>query len=183
MKAPIIITEPEFHKCKNYFTSLSDQFEWIVTSSKESFLADRIKNSNARVAVLGIDKYTGPIYEALSGNAKDNPALIARYGVGHDGIDPELCRKNNILLSITKETLDRSVAEHSISLLFALAKNTAKNDKTARSGLWEGNKSYELFNKKIGIAGFGKIGRITASIASQGLGMKVVVFDTTSLPK
>jgi D-3-phosphoglycerate dehydrogenase len=75
-----------------------------------------------------------------------------------------------------------SVAEHTIALLLAVAKNIVRSDGEVRSGMrWEIAAphlvNHELRGKTLGIVGFGAVGRRVAAIASLGLGMRVLGCD------
>jgi len=75
-----------------------------------------------------------------------------------------------------------SVAEHTIALLLAVAKNLVRGDAEVRSRVhWEVAAphlvNHELRGKTLGIVGFGAVGRRVADIASLGLGMRVLGCD------
>jgi D-3-phosphoglycerate dehydrogenase / 2-oxoglutarate reductase len=75
-----------------------------------------------------------------------------------------------------------SVAEHTIALLLAVAKNIVRGDTEVRSrASWEVAAphlvNHELRGKTLGIVGFGAVGRRVAGIASLGLGMRVLGCD------
>jgi D-3-phosphoglycerate dehydrogenase len=76
-----------------------------------------------------------------------------------------------------------SVAEHTIALLLAVAKNIVRGDAEVRSGVhWQVAAphlvNHELHGKTLGIVGFGAVGRRVAAIASLGLGMRVLGYDS-----
>jgi len=76
-----------------------------------------------------------------------------------------------------------SVAEHTIALLLAVAKNLVRGDAEVRSRVhWEVAAphlvNHELRGKTLGIVGFGAVGRRVADIASLGLGMRVLGCDS-----
>jgi D-3-phosphoglycerate dehydrogenase / 2-oxoglutarate reductase len=75
-----------------------------------------------------------------------------------------------------------SVAEHTIALLLAVAKNIVRGDTEVRSRAhWDVAApqlaNHELRGKTLGIVGFGAVGRRVAAIASDGLGMHVLGCD------
>jgi D-3-phosphoglycerate dehydrogenase len=75
-----------------------------------------------------------------------------------------------------------SVAEHTIALLLAVAKNLVRGDAEVRSRVpWEVAAphlvNHELRGKTLGIVGFGAVGSRVAAIASRGLGMRVLGCD------
>src|SRR5579863_9362353 len=73
---------------------------------------------------------------------------------------------------------DTAVAEHSIALMFACARDVALSDRKIRTGTWEPLEGVQLYGKTLGIIGLGGIGREVARIAA-GIGMKVIGWNRT----
>ena len=109
----ILITDKEFTKAKAVFKSAKG-FDVKSAPTEETALAEAILSNNCRAVIMGVDKYTGPLYEALNKTSQNKGAIIARYGVGHDGVDKALATKYNIVVANTPGVLDISVAEHAI---------------------------------------------------------------------
>ena len=88
---------------------------------------------------------------------------ISRHGVGYDNVDLNFIKKNNISLLITATANAVAVAEHVVSMFLAVSKSIKRYDKEVRDGNFKKNassiKTFELFNKNILIAGFGRIGK------------------------
>jgi D-3-phosphoglycerate dehydrogenase len=103
---------------------------------------------------------------------------VGRAGVGVDNIDITAATEAGILVLNSPEGNTASAAEHTIALMFALARKIPAADVSLKSGAWERNKfmGCELFNKTLGVIGLGKVGSRVAH-AAQALGMKVLVFD------
>ncbi|MEN3184376.1 MAG: hydroxyacid dehydrogenase [Atribacterota bacterium] len=105
--------------------------------------------------------------------------VICRVGVGLDNIDVEYARSRGIAVYNVPGGNAISVAEHTLALLFALAKDLFWYDRRVREGDWGSRHSYrasELFGKTLGLVGFGTIGREVARICLS-LGMRVLFFD------
>ncbi|MEC8074002.1 MAG: NAD(P)-dependent oxidoreductase [Pseudomonadota bacterium] len=106
--------------------------------------------------------------------------VISRHGVGYDNVDLNYIKKNNISLLITATANAVAVAEHVITMFLTLSKNVETYDKEVRAGNFKSNaskiKTFELLNKNILIAGFGRIGRklISRCLAFDA---KVYVYD------
>jgi len=181
LKEAVVITEKEYKKGEGFFSEYGDSIEWIPCQADEKAVARSIEASGARIVVLGVERYSGSLYKALAGNTNSGPGLIARHGVGFDGIDLDLCRKHNIFLTITPGSLDRSVAEHVMALLLSMARNIPVLDNRMHNNQFNPKTGFELFSKVLGIAGFGNIGRKVALIASRGFGMKINTYDSLSL--
>ncbi len=181
MKEPVVVTEKEYGKGEHFFSEYADSIQWIPCQADERAVTRSIEASGARILVLGVERYSGSLYPALAGNAGAGPGLIARHGVGFDGINLDLCRKHNIFLTISPGSLDRSVAEHVMALLLSTARNIPALDNRMRNNQFNPKTGFELFNKVLGIAGFGNIGKKAALIASRGFGMQVNAYDSLSL--
>jgi D-3-phosphoglycerate dehydrogenase len=77
-----------------------------------------------------------------------------------------------------------TTAEHAIAMMMALTRNIPQGTLSLKDGRWDKKKlqGREVFNKTLGIIGFGKIGSIVADRA-KGLRMKVVVYDPFVSPE
>jgi len=73
---------------------------------------------------------------------------------------------------------DTAVAEHTIALMFACARDLARMDRTVRSGTWAPLEGMQLLGKTLGVIGLGGIGSEVARIA-KGIGMEVIAFNRT----
>lgn len=181
MKEIVICTEAQFAKGEQTFRKYGAGYRWISCPEEERALADCVRENNARIVVLGVYKYRDQLYRALRESAGEGPALITRHGVGYDGIDLKLCEELNIMATITPGTLDLSVAEHTVALMLALVRGIPALDRSMREERFAPVTTSEVAGRTLGLAGFGKIGKQVAGIASRGLGMNVVAFDCLSL--
>ena len=107
--------------------------------------------------------------------------IIARFGVGHDGIDKEKAKNKNIYVTNTPGVLDTSVAEHTVWLMGCLARKVAEADQNMHRKEWKPSVGFELSGKTISIIGCGAIGRKVARICSFGFDMNVIGFDIAEL--
>ena len=109
-----------------------------------------------------------------------NLKIISRHGVGYDNIDIDYLNRNKIALGITSTSNAVSVAEHVMSFFIYLTKNLSLSDSLVKQGNFERKSElpnfFELFEKKVLIVGFGRIGKEVAK-RCQGFDMKVYVFD------
>ena len=113
-------------------------------------------------------------------SASPNLKVIGRTGVGYDSVDIEAATARGIPVVITPGANNRSVAEHSVALIFALAKNLVEGHEETRKGGFakaRGNgKVFELLGKQIGFIGLGAIGIETANLC-RALGMETAAYD------
>ncbi len=103
---------------------------------------------------------------------------IVRAGVGVDNIDVAAATRKGIVVMNTPGGNTVSTAEHTISLLLALARHIAGADASVKQGKWERNRiiGTQLAGKTIGIIGLGRVGREVARRVA-AFDMKVLGFD------
>ena len=111
------------------------------------------------------------------------PALeiVSCYGVGTDAIDLKHARARNVSVTNTPDVLTKDVADMALALILALLRKIAQGDAYVRSGAWKfANMALgaSLTGKRIGILGFGRIGRAVAQRA-QGFETKIAYSDIT----
>jgi D-3-phosphoglycerate dehydrogenase len=104
--------------------------------------------------------------------------VIGRAGVGVDNVDVEAATKRGIVVANAPQSNVVTAAEHTLALLLALARNVPQAHASLTSGKWERSKfsGVELYEKTLGIVGFGRIGQLVAQRA-KGFGMRIVAFD------
>jgi D-3-phosphoglycerate dehydrogenase / 2-oxoglutarate reductase len=104
--------------------------------------------------------------------------VIGRAGVGVNNVDVAAATKRGIVVANAPQSNVISAAEHTIALMLALARNVPQAHASLSSGRWERSAlgGVELYEKTLGILGFGRIGQLVAARAL-GLGMRVVAFD------
>ncbi len=107
-------------------------------------------------------KVTKPVIAAAT-----NLRVIGRAGIGVDNVDVETATKQGIVVMNTPGGNNVTTAEHTISLMFALARNIPQAVFSLRSGRWEREKfiGSEICNKVLGVIGLGNIGAIVADRA------------------
>jgi D-3-phosphoglycerate dehydrogenase len=104
--------------------------------------------------------------------------VIGRAGAGVDNIDVKAATAKGIVVMNTPGGNSNAVAELTIGLLLALAREIPRGDATMKAGKWE-KKSFlgtELSGKTLGLVGIGFVGSKVAAKA-RGLDMKVMVHD------
>ncbi len=152
----------------------------IKTNVAQDHLAKYINDKN--IDVLLVRSATKAKKDLI--DACPNLKIIGRGGVGMDNIDVEYARSKSIEVFNTPGASSNSVAElvfaHLGGLLRFLHESNRQMPLEGDSRFKDLKKSYakgmELRGKKIGIIGFGRIGKAVARIA-YSLGMKVQVHD------
>ena len=136
-------------------------------------MAGVIRARQVSHVIIGVESYSGPLYEALPVGG-----VIARFGLGHDGVNKPLATERSLLCTNTPGVLDDSVAEHAVNLLLAAARHTTTLPAEMKAGKWSPQLGCELKGKTLAIIGCGAIGQRVARIAAHGLGMRVVGCET-----
>jgi D-3-phosphoglycerate dehydrogenase len=109
---------------------------------------------------------------------------IVRAGVGVDNIDVAAATRKGIIVMNTPGGNTVSTAEHTITMMMAMARHIPAADQSVHAKKWERSKfvGSQLAGKVLGIVGLGRIGREVARRAA-GLDMKVVGFDPFLAPE
>ncbi|MDQ2741481.1 MAG: aminotransferase class V-fold PLP-dependent enzyme [Chloroflexota bacterium] len=103
--------------------------------------------------------------------------LVARAGIGVDNVDVEAATRRGILVINAPLGNVRSTAEHTIALIFALARRVPQADRAVRDGSWKnGYQGMQLAGKRLGVVGLGKVGKQVASMAA-AIGLEVIGHD------
>ncbi|MEK9181534.1 MAG: D-glycerate dehydrogenase [Patescibacteria group bacterium] len=108
--------------------------------------------------------------------------IFSNYATGFDNIDILEAKGRGIAVANAPADLTSlAVAEHAITLMFALAKRIVEADQFVRSGKYEGWSPMnfigtDIFGKTLGLVGAGRIGEKVAHYA-KGLGLKIIYTD------
>ena len=104
--------------------------------------------------------------------------VIARAGVGVDNIDMEAATSSGIAVVNAPAANTIAAAEHTMSLMLALARNLPQAHQSLKQGKWERREfmGIEVRNKTLGILGLGRVGSEVARRA-QSFGMPLLGYD------
>lgn len=106
--------------------------------------------------------------------------VIGRHGAGVDIVDIEAATKRRLPVVFTPLGPTESTAEHAFMLMMAAARKLTYLDRKIRMGNYHIRDhviGYELLNAKVGLVGFGNIGKRFAEMCRDALHMKVYAFD------
>ena len=106
-----------------------------------------------------------------------NLKAVCKFGVGTDNIDLDYAKEKGIFVGRTVGSNSNAVAEHVLALMFTDAKNLYNTFKEVKEHQWNKLTGQEISGKKLGIIGFGMIGKIIATYGN-GLSMKVSAYDS-----
>jgi D-3-phosphoglycerate dehydrogenase len=124
-----------------------------------------------RATIAGSEPYTRQVLEA-------HPQLrvIARAGVGFDAVDLTAATEKGVAVTIAPGTNQESVAEHTLAMILALAKNIVPQHIGTRKGEWPRQANLPLRGRTLGIAGLGRIGKAVA-VRGAAFGMRLLAFE------
>jgi phosphoglycerate dehydrogenase-like enzyme len=136
--------------------------------TEEELLA-KLKGINASLA--GSEPYTRRVLEA-------NPQLrvIARAGVGFDAVDVAAATEHGVAVTICPGTNQDAVAEHTFTLILALAKGLINQHLATRQGKWPRSATLPLRGRTLGIVGLGRIGKAVA-LRGVAFGMHILAYE------
>ncbi|SFT01582.1 C-terminal binding protein [Halostagnicola kamekurae] len=127
-----------------------------------------------------IDRLLAAPYTASVVDALEACDVIARCGIGVDGIDLERAAQRGMYVLNVPEYCQYEVSEHTMMLLLAVERTLPTYDTAMKDGVWARDVTtpsvHRLHGQTMGLVGFGTIGRLVAERAD-AFGMEVVAFD------
>jgi D-3-phosphoglycerate dehydrogenase len=122
-------------------------------------------------SLAGSEPYTRRVLDA-------HPQLrvIARAGVGYDAVDLEAATEHGVAVTITPNTNQDAVAEHTFTHILALAKNLISQHQGTIQGKWPRQANLPLRGRTLGIAGLGRIGKAVA-LRGACFGMRLLAYE------
>jgi D-3-phosphoglycerate dehydrogenase len=136
--------------------------------------------SSAEVARLlpGMDGYIAglDVIDRKALASADCLKIIARYGVGVDNVDLSAAREKGIMVTNTPGANSVSVAELTVGLILALARQIPQGVSATRLGLFPRLNGLSITGKTVGIVGLGSIGKQVARRLS-GFDCQILAYD------
>ena len=150
--------------------------EGIDVDVKTGLAPEELKGIIGQYDALVIRSATKVTEDILS--AATNLKVVGRAGIGLDNVDIPAATKNGVIVMNTPSGNVVTTAEHAISMMLSLTRNIPSGTSSLKDGRWDKKllQGREIYNKVLGVIGFGKIGSIVADRA-RGLKMKVMVYD------
>ena len=126
---------------------------------------------DADALILGNDNLPASVIKKLK-----KLKIIARYGVGFDGVDLAEARDRGIEVTYAPAANREETADFTMGLILDLERHITQMAIATRSGGWEKMTGTSLYGKTIGIIGVGQIGTAVARRA-MGFGMDILGYD------
>ena len=101
--------------------------------------------------------------------------VLSLWGTGTDHVDLGAARDYRVTVTNTPGVSAVAMAEHTLALMLAVARDIPRIDRKTRKGAWPRGFVTQLHGKTLGVVGLGAIGMQTARIAN-GIGMRVIAW-------
>ncbi len=133
-------------------------------------LIERIKEFDVVVNIRAYTRLSREVFAACP-----RVRLVSVWGAGTDNVDLDAALDLGVTVTNTPGANAAAVAEHTMALLLALARQIPSLDREVRSGKWPKGELVQVSGKVMGLIGFGAIGKGVAKIA-KGMGMEVLAW-------
>lgn len=102
--------------------------------------------------------------------------IVSMYGVGVNHIDLVAARRKGVIVTNCPGSNDQAVADLAMGLMLSVARSIPQIDRDIRAGYWKKYLGGELWQKKLGLIGFGNIAKGVAHRA-KGFAMELSAYD------
>ena len=102
--------------------------------------------------------------------------IVTMYGVGVNHIDLKAAQRKGVIVTNCPGSNDQAVADLTMGLMLAVARNIPQIDRDIREGDWKKYLGGELWQKKLGLIGLGNIAKGVAYRA-KGFDMQLTAYD------
>ena len=165
--------------CDRLEEKVLDKFEELgeITNISESKTKTEDLKSNIVDTDIVVIRSGTKINKDILENA-NNLKIIARCGVGVDNVDVEEATNKKIYVTNSPNANIISVAELTIGLIISAARKIHISNNSLKDKKWDRNKflGTELYQKQLGLVGFGKAAKEVAKRLS-AFGMNIVFYD------
>jgi D-3-phosphoglycerate dehydrogenase len=162
---PVMVGSSAFKKLSDYKVQV-----YQSRPASPSDLAARIGDAEIAINIRASSRFNREVFR-ISPKLR----LISIWGTGTDHVDLEAAKACGIRVTNTPRVSAAAVAEHTLSLLMAVAKQTVSLDSQVREGKWPRGLATQLGGKTLGLIGTGAIGREVARLG-KGIGMHVIAW-------
>lgn len=131
-------------------------------------LIERCKDAEIAINIRSSCRFTDEVMAACP-----KLRLISIWGTGTDNIDLAAAKRRGVTVTNTPGVSAPSIAEHTLALLFAVARKVPQLDTQVRQGAWPRGSMMQLSGKTLGVIGLGAIGQRFARLGL-GIGMRVI---------
>ena len=170
----VAVTSRSFSKNKVLTEHLAKKFKRIKLNSegislKGANLVEFLRDVDG--AIIGLEQITKSVLSKLP-----RLKVISKYGVGTNNLDIKAINQKNIRLSLSPGSNSQSVAEYALYLILISLRKNFNNPAEISNQIWSQEKGRELFRRKVGIIGYGNIGKQLLKILKP-FRVEVMIFD------
>jgi D-3-phosphoglycerate dehydrogenase len=178
MSAPLVLVtcrqmQVELPRHRQRIESLGYEVVAPDLGGRQQFTAAELLEYRSRlVGIIAGDDELDRSFFAGSGNLK----TVIRWGIGMDSVDHDAAREHGVTVRNTPGVFGQEVADSAFGYVLNLARGFIAVDSAVRRGEWPKWEGFTLAGTRLGVVGFGAIGR---EIAKRGAGfdMDVVAYD------
>jgi D-3-phosphoglycerate dehydrogenase len=178
MSAPLVLVtcrqmQVELPRHRQRIESLGYEVVAPDLGGRQQFTAAELLEYRSRlVGIIAGDDELDRSFFAGSGNLK----TVIRWGIGMDSVDHDAAREHGVTVRNTPGVFGQEVADSAFGYVLNLARGFIAVDSAVRAAEWPKWEGFTLAGTRLGVVGFGAIGR---EIAKRGAGfdMDVVAYD------
>jgi gluconate 2-dehydrogenase len=147
-----------------------------VLSAEE--LRAALRDHDAVLPTLG-DRFQPEVFADVS---SPRARILANFGVGYNHIDVAAAKAAGIAVSNTPGAVTDATADIALALILMTARRLGEGERLLRAGKWEGWGPVQMLGthvtgKRLGVIGFGRIGKAIARRCHFGFDMEVVFYN------
>lgn len=183
MKQKVLITRP---LPDLVLKAAHARFDVTLRNRTDALSADELRAAlrdyDAVLPTLG-DRFQADVFADVSA---PRAKLLANFGVGYNHIDAEAAKAAGIAVTNTPGAVTDATADIALSLILMTARRLGEGERLVRSGGWDGWHPVQMLGthvtgKRIGIIGFGRIGKAIAKRCHFGFDMEVLFFNRSKV--
>jgi gluconate 2-dehydrogenase len=158
--------------------TLRDRTE--ILSAEE--LRSALRDYDAVLPTLG-DRFQADVFADV---AAPRARILANFGVGYNHIDADAAKSVGLAVTNTPGAVTDATADIALSLILMTARRLGEGERILRAGTWEGWGPVQMLGthatgKRVGIIGFGRIGKAIARRCHFGFDMEVVFHNRSKV--
>lgn len=173
--APYMFRESERVKVEELLKDYSYDvtFHSVLERMSESDLVNVIADYDG--VICGDDQFNARVFDEAT-----NLKTIVKWGTGIDSIDVVEAKKRGISIYRSENAFTYPVADTTLSYILAFCRSMPTNDSIMKTGQWDKPQGFSLFEKVVGIVGFGDIGKAVAK-RLRAFDCKILVNDIVTI--
>jgi len=162
---PVMLPSKAYERLAGY-----DVRTYADRPSGPDALVERIGDAEIVINIRSTSRFTEDVFARCP-----KLRLISIWGTGTDNVDLAAAQARGIRVTNTPGVAAVAVAEHTLALIMAVAKQLVHVDRQVRQQQWPRAMVTQLRGKTLGLIGTGAIGREVATLG-RGIGMRVIAW-------